>query len=306
MINKIICALLIMTIFSCKESKNDQIHADFEKLPLKISLAQWSFHKAMMSGEMDNFSFIDMAHQLEFGGVEYVALFLKDKSEDTAFLDSLNAHAEKMGIAQLLIMIDGEGDLGVQNEMDRDSAVENHKKWIRAAQHLGCYAVRVNAFGDGSREEQKSAMIDALKKLGAYARDYKINVLVENHGGLSSDGAWLSEVMKEVDMDNVGTLPDFGNFCIEREDGARWEAPCVKEYDKYKGSEELMPFALAVSAKSYDFDDEGSETTIDYGRMLDIVKAHHYDGFIGVEYEGSRLPELQGVIATRDLIIREW
>jgi hydroxypyruvate isomerase len=98
-------------------------------------------------------------------------------------------------------------------------------------------------------------------------------------------------------MPNCGTLPDFGNFCIQRE-GEK----CMLEYDRYKGVAEMIGHAKAVSAKSYDFDAEGNETTIDYRRMMEIIRGSEYSGYIGIEYEGSRLSEMEGIAATQKLL----
>lgn len=288
----------------CKPNtkETEKMEKDVSHPSLKLSLAQWSFHRALFAGEMDHFQFIDKAAELGFEGVEYVALFFKDHAEDTTFLHKMNERAASAGIRQLLIMIDGEGDLGDSDPVNRNAAVENHKKWIRAGKYLGCHSIRVNAFGSGTKEDQMENIATSLKALGEYAAQYHINVLVENHGGYSSDGKWLSEVMKKVNLPNVGTLPDFGNFCLERENGERWGTPCVREYDRYLGIEELMPYAKAVSAKSYHFNDDGGETIIDYRRMIDIVKNSGYQGFIGVEYEGSQIPAEDGVKLTKSLI----
>jgi sugar phosphate isomerase/epimerase len=202
-------------------------------------------------------------------------------------------------------MVDGEGDLAVPNEEERNQAVENHKKWVDAAEFLGADAIRVNLFGSDEPEEWKAASIDGLTKLSEYAAGKNINVLVENHGYLSSNAALLVEVMEGVNMENCGTLPDFGNFCLKREGGERWQAACIDEYPKYQGVEEMMPHAKAVSAKSYEFDENGQETTIDYGRMLQIVKDAGYTGFIGVEFEGQELTAEEGILATKDLLIEE-
>lgn len=301
--------LLIVTILSaftfiqCKQNNADGSDMKNKNTQtIKLSLAQWSFNKELLSGDMDHLEFIDRAAEMGFEGVEYVALFFKDHAEDTSYLDKMNERAEAAGVQQLLIMVDGEGDLGDNDEKSRMASVENHKKWIRAAKYLGCHSIRVNAFGTGTIEEQMANNVASLKALGEYAAAYDINVLVENHGSYSSDGQWLSEVMQKVNMANVGTLPDFGNFCIEREKGERWGAPCIKEYDKYLGVEELMPFAKAVSAKSYHFDEKEEETTIDYNRMMQIVKNAGYSGYVGVEYEGSEIKAEEGVRLTKALI----
>jgi sugar phosphate isomerase/epimerase len=216
-----------------------------------------------------------------------------------AFVEKSNAESKKHGMQNVLIMIDGQGDLATADATKRKEAVENHYKWVDAAADMGCHAIRVNLSGSKVPEEWVASSVDGLTQLATYAKDKNIEILVENHGGLSSNAVMLSEVMTKVNMDNCGTLPDFGNFCIERtKDG------CAEEYDIYKGISELMPHALAVSAKSYDFDADGNETKLDYPRILKIVKDAGYTGFIGVEYEGSELSEEEGIIATRDLLIK--
>jgi sugar phosphate isomerase/epimerase len=208
--------------------------------------------------------------------------------------------SQAAGVENVLIMVDREGDLAAPDEIERNKAVENHKKWVDAAAELGCHAIRVNTSGTSDPEEYLASAQDGLRKLATYAATKNINVIVENHGGLSSDAPKLVEVIKAVGMDNCGTLPDFGNWCIEYGDGG-----CAKSYpDMYEGLEQLMTVAKAVSAKSHDFDDNGNETQKDYVRMLQIVKDAGYSGYIGVEYEGRELSEEEGIIATRDLIVK--
>lgn len=291
-------------MLSCKNTPTKNsflVHKD-DLQEIKISLAQWSFHKALLSGEMTHLDFIVKASELGFDGLEYVSTFFKDKVDDSLYLDSMNKMAAQHNIVQLLIMVDIEKELASLDEKEREQAVKEHYRWIDAAQILGCHSVRVNLFGQGSREELASVSIQSLQQLCSYAAPKNINILVENHAGLSADGLWLSEVVSKVDRENCGTLPDFGNFCLKRKDGAQWGKPCVEEYDKYKGVYELMPLAKAVSAKSYDFGELGYETTIDYCKMLNIVKDSGYSGFIGVEYEGDRLDEERGVLLTKSLI----
>jgi L-ribulose-5-phosphate 3-epimerase len=269
----------------------------------EISLAQWSLNKAFFGRpgvtKLDPMDFAKIA-KTEFGiaAVEYVNQFYKGKAEDQAFLKDLKQRADDHGVRSVLIMCDGEGNLGDSDDAKRTKAVENHYKWINAAKFLGCHSIRVNAASDGklSFEEQQKLAADGLSKLSEYGAKNDINVIVENHGGLSSDGAWLAGVMKLVNNPRCGTLPDFGNFYINRAE--------KKEYDKYKGVEELMPFAKGVSAKSYDFNEAGDETKIDYARMLKIVKDAGYKGYIGIEYEGGRLSEADGIKATKKLLER--
>lgn len=309
-------ALSFLGVYACKETKkkedtemSDAGMSAAEAEPFfKLSLAQWSIHKMIREDGVDPYTFAEKAKNWGFSGLEYVSQLydpeLKDAgySEEAmaAFVEKSNAEAKKHGLENVLIMIDGQGNLAVDDENERNETVEKHKKWVDAAAAMGCHAIRVNLNGSNDPEAWKQNSIDGLTKLCTYAKDKNINVLVENHGGLSSNGALHAEVMKSVDMDNCGTLPDFGNFCIKRKEGS-WD--CAEMYDIYKGVEELMPYAKAVSAKSHNFDAEGNETEIDYVRMLQIVKDHGYTGYIGVEYEGSELGEEAGIKATKDLML---
>ena len=264
----------------------------------KISLAEWSFHQALFAGKMNHLDFAQRAKQ-DYGitGVEYVNQFFKDKAKDKNYLADMKKRADDNGVTSVLIMCDGEGELGDRDEKKRKQAVENHYKWVEAAQFLGCHSIRVNAAGAGSSADVQKAAIDGLGRLTDFAKDFNIGVIVENHGGYSSNGIWLSEVMKGVNKPGCGTLPDFGNFCIERT-----ESGCKEEYDRYKGVTELMPFAKGVSAKSYDFDAEGNCIETDYRKMLKIVKDAGYTGFIGIEYEGSKDDEATGIRKTMELL----
>jgi len=266
------------------------------KAPLfGISLAQWSFHQALFGGKMDHLDFAVTARR-EYGieAVEYVNQFFKDKARDQEYLGEMKKRAEGEGVKSLLIMIDSEGALGDPDEKKRTEAVENHYKWVDAAVFLGCHSIRVNARSNGGYDEQMELAADGLRRLTEFGADRKLNVIVENHGGLSSNGAWLAAVIRKVDHPRCGTLPDFGNFNLG--DG--------KQYDRYRGVEEMMPFAKGVSAKSNDFDDQGNEIHTDYTRMLKIVLAAGYHGFIGIEYEGKKLSEADGVRATKRLLER--
>lgn len=255
----------------------------------RLSLAQWSLHRALFGGKLDNLDFPAYAKKVGVEGVEYVNIFFKDRARDEAYLTELKKRCSDHGIENVLIMCDGEGHVGDPDEKKRAEAVENHRRWIEAAKFLGCHAIRVNAHSSGSPEEQHKLVVDGLSRLGESAKPHGISVIVENHGGLSSDGAWLAGTLKAVGMDNVGSLPDFGNF---------------HDYDRYQGIEDLMPYAKGVSAKSHDFDASGNETKTDYERALRLVLKAGYRGFVGIEYEGSGKSEDDGIIATRDLLVR--
>jgi hydroxypyruvate isomerase len=294
--------IIPLLFYHCKPKSENKM--PIEPPQLKISLAQWSIHRALDSGKLKAENFAAIAKN-DFGisAIEYVNQFYKDHASDRAFWEKMRATADSLEVKSLLIMVDNEGDLGNPNSEERMKAVENHFKWVDAAHILGCHSIRINAFGEGSKDEVQRAMIDALKKLCAYAAKDSINVLIENHGLYSSDGQWIAEIMKGVNMTNVGTLPDFGNWCT----GAKWGSTeegkdCNEEYDRYKGVEEIMPFARGVSAKSYAFDERGEETKIDYRKMAMIVNQSDFSGYIGIEYEGSQLSEYEGIVATKALL----
>jgi sugar phosphate isomerase/epimerase len=256
----------------------------------KISLAEWSLHKTLFAGKLDNLDFPRTAKQT-FGidAVEYVNQFFKDKARDTDYIAELAKRASDEGVTNVLVMCDGLGNLGDPDSAARTKAVENHFPWVEAAKRLGCHSIRVNAASEGTFDEQQKLAADGLARLSDYASQMQMNVIVENHGGLSSNGEWLAGVMKRVGKPNCGTLPDFGNF---------------HDYDRYRGVEELMPFAKGVSAKSHEFDDAGNEVRTDYEKMLRLVVGAGYRGWIGIEYEGTALPEAEGILATKKLLER--
>ena len=244
----------------------------------RISLAQWSFHRALWSGELKHLDFAAKSASMGFEGVEYVNSFFKDKAEDEKYLAEMKKRCADSGIDSVLIMCDGEGALGDADSERRKVAVENHYKWLDAAATLGCHAIRVNAQSSGSWDEQVKRAAEGLHALSVAGAERGVSVIVENHGGLSSNGAWLSQVMLTVGHENCGTLPDFGNFHLGNN---KW-------YDRYKGVAELMPYAKAVSAKSHEFDEDGNEVNTDFSRMMRIVEHSGYTGFVGIEYEGGK------------------
>ena len=264
-------------------------------MPFQISLAEWSLHRSIFGGTLDHLDFARTARQV-YGleAVEYVNQFFMDKGQDRAFLQEMKSRAEGEGVRSLLIMCDREGRLGDPDDSARAQAVENHVKWLDAAVFLGCHSIRVNAASEGTREEQARLAADGLRRLTELGAERELNVIVENHGGLSSDASWLTEVMRTVDHPRCGTLPDFGNFRISEQES----------YDIYQGVTELMSFAKAVSAKSHGFDADGNETRIDYERMMRIVLDAGYRSYVGVEYEGRELDEPAGIRATVALLRR--
>ena len=291
-------ALLAPSLFAYNEEKR-----------FKISLAQWSLHRTLQAGKLDHLDFPVKARN-DFGieAVEYVNGFFggkkmnfKEAGKNQEYLNELLKRSKDAGVVNHLLMVDEEGPLALPNQKKRLKAVDNHKKWIEAAKFLGCATVRVNLHGDGDSDAKKTASIDSLSRLGAIAGTMNINVVVENHGSDSSRGVWMADVIKQVNRSNVGTLPDFGNFCISHPWGTTQDG-CEEEYDRYKGVAEMLPFAKGVSAKTYDFDADGEQPLMDYKRLMDIVKKSSFEGYIGIEFEGNKGDEDDGIRKTKALL----
>jgi sugar phosphate isomerase/epimerase len=263
-------------------------------MPFRISLAQWSLHRELGAKGSDHLDFAKISREVyNIDAIEYVNSFFKTHAEDAPYLAEMNKRAKDHGVYQHLIMCDGEGRLGDPDAAARTKAVDNHRKWLHAAHELGCITIRVNAASEGSFEEQQKLAADGLHQMCVLGDQAGINVIVENHGGLSSNGKWLSGVMRMINHPRAGTLPDFGNFDIGG----------GQQYDRYLGVAELMPYAKAVSAKTHDFNDTtGEETTKDYHRLMKIVMDAGFHSWVGIEYEGNRLPEREGIARTLTLL----
>ncbi|HWL00033.1 MAG TPA: TIM barrel protein [Parapedobacter sp.] len=304
---------ILSPLLSCNGQRTEaqgQV-TDGVDLFFKISLAEWSLNRALFGGQLDHLDFPLYAKD-NFGidAVEYVNQFFMDKANDQTYLGDLKTRCDDNGITSVLIMCDMEGDLGDTGQAQRKTAVENHYKWVEAAQFLGCHAIRVNAAGEGEEEEVARCAAESLTTLATFASDYGISVIVENHGGYSSNGKWLSGVMRAVGLSNCGTLPDLGNFCIKRTEPAEqtveayMATECLEEYDRYQGTAELLPFAKGISAKTYDFDTDGNESSIDYNRILKMVKDTGFTGYVGIEYEGHSLAANEGIAKTKAMLER--
>lgn len=271
------------------------------KREYQISLAGWSLHRTIGKKE-DQIPMLDMPklarERWDIGGIELVNHMLA--SDAKTYLDELAKNAAAHNVKILLIMIDGQGDIGAESENMRSIAVRNHQKWIDIAADFGCHSIRMN-WGGAPKTVHKDPealkafterSVPGFQKLCEYGDTKKINVLIENHWGASSYIEPLTGLMKAVGHPRFGTLPDFGNF--------------PDDVDKYAAVDAFMPYAKALSAKCYDFDDQtGLETKIDFEKMLQIcVDKHKYNGFIGIEYEGSRLSEFDGISAANDLLLQ--
>lgn len=312
--------LCIFILFSCKndakkESENNPKEESKTEVVTKNnnykhSLAQWSLHEPFQNGSLDPMNFAFIAKDLGFEGIEYVTQLYPSvretgenyKERVMTLANKLYEISKKAEMDNVLIMVDHAGELADPDPEKLKEAIENHKIWMDAAKLMGAHSVRANLFGELDPEKWHDISVASLKELGTYGKEVGVNIIIENHGGWSSDGTKLAAVMKEVNIETVGTLPDFGNFCVKREGGERWGAPCVEEYDAYKGTMELMPYAKGVSAKSYNFDENGNETKIDYGRMFKIIQDAGFKGYVGTEYEGPLDDPKEGIKLTKALV----
>ena len=271
-----------------------------------ISLAQWSLHKMIkIDKTLNPIDFAQKSKELGFDAIEYVSTLYRpilEKMSIKEMTKKLINKSKEHDVKNLLIMVDDEGNLSSSNLSEIKEAIDKHKRWIEMASKLECHSVRVNLEGEDQLDKWKDNSIKGLSLLSEFASNYNVNIIVENHGGNSSIGKELAELIKNVNLDNCGTLPDFGNFCIKRKNGSLYDGPCDIEYDKYEGMRNLMPYAKAVSAKSYDFDPFGNETTIDFKKMMDIVDEFNYNGYLGIEYEGNNHSESDGIELTKKLI----
>lgn len=283
-----------------------------KKEPFKISLAEWSLNRRILkkpgAEPLDHLDFAKTARGFGIEGVEYVNQMFFDKATDKAYLGEMKTRAEGEGVKSLLIMCDREGNLGDPDDAKRKLTVENHLKWLDAAAFLGCHSIRVNAASNPklSWDEQAKLAADGLHALSAEGEKRGLFVVVENHGGLSSNGKWLIQVMKQADHPRVGILPDFGNFYTDREKS--------ELYNPYQGVREFMPWVKqAMSAKAYDWDTgagkfytedrrEGREITLDFERLIKIVTSAGYSGYIGIEYEGNKHTEMEGIARTKQAL----
>jgi len=294
----------------CHISKPISEGTQAEPFLWKWSLAQWSLHRQIQDQSLPILDFAKVASEMGFEGLEYVSQLYSDyRSQFSSRLSgmqqlaiNLTERSKRYEQKNLIVMVDDEGDLAAPDSPSRLKAVLGHHKWIDLVAAIGGHSIRVNLFGEGDSDLMKNNSVKSLASLAEYSAPFGVNVIVENHGGLSSDPHWLVEVIKTVNMKNVGLLPDFGNFCLERQDGSRWGSPCINEYpDPIEAIQMMMPYAQGVSAKSYAFDQSGNETTIDYQNMLSMINEVGYTGYIGVEYEGSE-PEIVGISKTLELL----
>ena len=283
----------------------------------KLSLAQWSLHRAFLGagldavtygcihnpyfgidlrrsftsyvcGSLDPLDFPSIArNEFDINAVEYVNTFFFDRLYDRKYFSELKHRSDEEGVRNLLIMCDFLGELGAEDQKTRDEVVRTHVDWLMVAAILDCWAIRINLRGSGSAEEQQGRIAESVYSLAEQADKLNLDVLIENHSDLSTrDPDWLLGILHQVNHKRVAMLIDFGNWIC----------------DPYEAVTKLAPYARAISAKSYDFDNQGMEKNLDYHRMFKILNQNNYKGYIGIEYEGIRISEREGILATKKLV----
>ena len=292
--------------------------APAKDLFFKLAVSQFSFASQFWTQQLKPLDFPAKSKELGIPGLDYCSMFFADKAKDQDFLNQLKARSADAGCYNLRIMVDGEGVLGDLNPAIRTKAIENHYKWMDAAATLGCPMIRVNVEGEGKPEDVATAAVDSLGRLLEYGRKQNIDVIVENHVGISCNAAWLAGVMKQVNSTHCGTLADFGNFCVNRtkpetmDIAGYMKTKCLEEYDRYKGITELMPYAKGVHAKTHLFNSDGTDQETDFNRMFKIIKDSGFAGWVSIEYEGGLfkmytkdskyLDDYAGTTATKKLV----
>lgn len=295
--------------------------ASAQKTPLfslgsKLSLSQWSFHRAILgnskkdydqfiralhtspdsvlAGNLDPRDICKISSSLNIPYVDLVNTLFFGHHSDLDYLKDFNKRADDNGVSFQLLMCDECGSLGAESSSERQTSIDNHLRWLDAAAELGCKQLRVNAYGEGSYLQQLNRCSESLNRLSKECQSYGVELLVENHGHASNNAAWLAMLIENVNHPNLGLFTDLDNFFL-----GGWNITPERRYDRTQGIIDLAPYTRGVSVKAHDFNDEGNEVTINYKLLFDILIEAGFDGKYSLEYEGNRLSELEGTIATK-------
>lgn len=234
-----------------------------------ISLAQWALVDEVRAGKWKTVEFAKIARE-DFGinGIEYVNTLMEVTTE--TYLKTLKNNAHDHGVTNVLIMVDDEGDGCAETKEGRKQFVVNHRKWIDAAHYLGCRAIRTNCRGSElsarvSREESLKWAAESYNMLLEYAVPAKIQVLIENHGGLSNDPDWMVALMQAVNNLYFGTYPD-------------WREPS-QDFDNFEYLRKTVPFAKGMSYRNQPTDNLCV-------KMIKLCREAGYRGWYGIESSG--------------------
>ncbi|HEX3000690.1 MAG TPA: sugar phosphate isomerase/epimerase family protein [Armatimonadota bacterium] len=187
-----------------------------------------------------------------------------------------------------------EGNLATPDEAARKRQIEENTKKLHAAARLGAPVVRMNLGGVGQGENSDTVGVDrviaAFNEMLPVARQLKIKITIENHGGVSGSADNILRIIQGTDRKWVGSCLDFGNWSNE----VRYDS-CAK----------LAPYAYHVHAKAHNFNADGEESQFSFGRILDMLQEAKYRGAISIEWEGGGDP-IEGVKRSRDLVRKYW
>ena len=294
---------------------------------IKISLQCYSFASSLFTKKMNIIDFPKIVREdFNIDAAEYWNRPMVEKRRDSNFIRELNKRTNDYGLENTFMLVDlinfqtGESkSLCSRDKIERNFAIEEHKEWIEFSKAIGCKGIRVNLWSDNmTRSEVKSISQDSLGELLEFSNKINMSIVIENHGGYTSDAKWLIDLIKSINHPKLGTLPDFGtrNFCIKRApktESGIFGSQCVDQYDKYKGVKEMLPYAKGISAKSHTFNNDGEEMSTDYKKMINLIKASGFNDYIAIEYEGAImalyakgnskfLSSHEGILATKKLI----
>jgi sugar phosphate isomerase/epimerase len=173
-------------------------------------------------------------------------------------------------VVNVLIMVDDEGDGCSHRPEERRQFIINHTKWVDAAAYLGCHAIRTNCRGTeaakhAGRRQTIEWAADSYISLIEYAASANIRILIENHGGLSNDADWMTDLMLEINHPFFGAYPD-------------WREPS-HEFDNHRYLEKMLPFAKGMSYRNQPTDALSAE-------MISLCERAGYGGWYGIESSG--------------------
>ena len=257
---------------------------------LKVSLQQYSF-RSMLVGKSPELSTLDYpkfaVENFGINALEYFNGFFEDRSGDQKYFNELRQRCDDLGVENQLMLCRNKRAIDDADSSIRAAAAKDYLPWLEASHTLGCHSIRVDCRSVGDADEVLKQAVDGLHRICDLAKPYGIDIIVENHGNHSSNGKWLASLMRQANRENLGTLPDFGNF---------------HEYDRYKGVRETLPWARVVCAKIHEFTPEGQAANTDFLKMIRIIKDSGYEGYIAIEYEGEKPSPVEGVRLAQQLI----
>jgi L-ribulose-5-phosphate 3-epimerase len=237
----------------------------------EISLAAWSLVRSFRNGK---WKLVDLPRicreNLGIGALEFVNQFFENPV--LQYLQTVKRAGKQYEVKFVRIMVDGEGEMAAVEKKDRLASARAHRKWVDIAYELGCADIRCNMRGGTPDWKNDKDLVkraaEAFNDLLEYARPANIDILIENHGGASSDPDTLVAVMKAVNNPHFGTLPDYGNVNLGD--------------DRYEVMRKILPYAKGVSVKAA-WTADGNNVFGDLEKLIKITQESGFHGFWGIE-----------------------